>query len=837
MGIPGLLPLLADIHEPVHLAQFRGRAIAVDAFAWLHRAAHACAPDLALGRPTTKYLSFCRNRLLLLRQHGITPVVVFDGAPLPLKAGTNADRSARRADARQRAHALVAAGKHADAEPLFKQCISVTPAMVQALISLCEELDVPHIVAPYEADAQLAYLERSGYVDAVLTEDSDLLVFGARRVLVKLGPDGHATLLDRARLTTDVKQPVSLVRWPTVRFLDWCILGGCDYLPSLPRVGLKTAAKLLQRATGMNREYSPSTVLRSVLRIAATEYKPIPTDYAARFDMARRTFLHQRVFCPRSQKLVHLRPWNGTTETAPDYLGADIDPNMAVAIAVGAIDPVTRVAHRAVRPLHRFFLERRRDAGAWEVPVLAVSVPRTVQRTRSMPLAFQPATTAAAAPHAKPAPAPAVSAAATNRVLARPLSRSHSFQVAPAPPVPRGGSAVPATAFGGFRDTVSSSSSSSSSSGGTSTASPSPQYAVDDDDMYAVDVFQEFEDELVIQPPPQPKVQKKKASPYFAGKQKQQHEREKEPEVRAVLVPTVFARPLSPQARPQQHQEQNPRAVLVPTVRVRPISPSPPPPPMRTVIVGTALAFSVAPSSPCLDVPSTSSPVPAATRRVTVDLGPPSSPCFGVPGAAEWIDEDGSDEDAWSGGMGDADEGDGSDSTPAPTTTRRFEVCVETKSGMSSSQWFPPYNRTAQTTSAVGPPVPVCAPGYEEARAHGRAAPPAYRAPAHEPNRTITSFFARASAPPSTASTPGPARKYASPTLTPAPAPALVPRDNRAATGFPGYSRDRRPTFSDAVPPPAKRVALDAQWPAKTPARPVDRPSPPAGTRLTDVLS
>jgi len=41
-------------------------------------------------------------------------------------------------------------------------------------------------VAPYEADAQLAYLSISGIADIVLTEDSDLLAFGAKRVLYKL---------------------------------------------------------------------------------------------------------------------------------------------------------------------------------------------------------------------------------------------------------------------------------------------------------------------------------------------------------------------------------------------------------------------------------------------------------------------------------------------------------------------------------------------------------------------------------------------------------------------------------------------------------------------------
>lgn len=46
----------------------------------------------------------------------------------------------------------------------------------------CRSVGVECIVAPYEADAQLAYLSREGIVDLVITEDSDLLVFGSKRV-------------------------------------------------------------------------------------------------------------------------------------------------------------------------------------------------------------------------------------------------------------------------------------------------------------------------------------------------------------------------------------------------------------------------------------------------------------------------------------------------------------------------------------------------------------------------------------------------------------------------------------------------------------------------------
>lgn len=47
---------------------------------------------------------------------------------------------------------------------------------------LTDERKVDFIVAPYEADAQLAYLANNGIVDAVITEDSDLIAFGCPNV-------------------------------------------------------------------------------------------------------------------------------------------------------------------------------------------------------------------------------------------------------------------------------------------------------------------------------------------------------------------------------------------------------------------------------------------------------------------------------------------------------------------------------------------------------------------------------------------------------------------------------------------------------------------------------
>lgn len=46
------------------------------------------------------------------------------------------------------------------------------------------------MIAPYESDAQLAYMFRSGIVDLVATEDSDLVVYGVGKLMFKLQTNG-----------------------------------------------------------------------------------------------------------------------------------------------------------------------------------------------------------------------------------------------------------------------------------------------------------------------------------------------------------------------------------------------------------------------------------------------------------------------------------------------------------------------------------------------------------------------------------------------------------------------------------------------------------------------
>jgi hypothetical protein len=50
------------------------------------------------------------------------------------------------------------------------------------LLQALKRRNIRFIVAPYEADAQMAYLALNGLADVVLTEDSDLLCYGCPTV-------------------------------------------------------------------------------------------------------------------------------------------------------------------------------------------------------------------------------------------------------------------------------------------------------------------------------------------------------------------------------------------------------------------------------------------------------------------------------------------------------------------------------------------------------------------------------------------------------------------------------------------------------------------------------
>ncbi|KAL7951389.1 hypothetical protein V8C42DRAFT_303979 [Trichoderma barbatum] len=332
MGVSGLLPLLKSIQKPTELKKFNGETLAVDGYGWLHRAAYSCAVELGQGKPTKKFVHAALRRVKMLKYFGVTPYMVFDGDFLPSKAATEASRAKKREDKLKLANEYLKAGKSSQAAQEFQKCIDITPEMASALIQELKKMDVPYVVAPYEADAQLVYLERHGFVGGIISDDSDLLVFGAKRLLTKLDQFGNCIEINRRDFCAC--REVSLTGWSDTEFRRMAIMSGCDYLNGLPGVGLKTAHRMLRKTKSPER----------IVRLLQFEGKRISENYMTLFYQAELTFLHQWVFCPTKKELVHLTELDGTrTAEEMPFIGSHVEPEMARKIADGDVDPITKL--------------------------------------------------------------------------------------------------------------------------------------------------------------------------------------------------------------------------------------------------------------------------------------------------------------------------------------------------------------------------------------------------------------------------------------------------------------------------------------------------------------
>ncbi|KAI7287619.1 PIN domain-like protein [Hortaea werneckii] len=268
----------------------------------------------------------------MLIHFGVKPYLVFDGDYLPSKASTERERATRRKESKKMGLELLRMGRVSQAHLELQKSVDVTPLMAKELIEELKRMDVPYIVAPYEADSQMAYLEASGVIDGIISEDSDLLVFGAKCLLTKLDQYGECVMINRTDFTAC--REISLVGWTDREFRMMGMLSGCDYLAGIEKMGLKTAYRLVRKHKSLDR----------IVRAVQFDGKmKVPPGYIEAFTAAERTFLYQWVFCPLAMRVVNLNKVPAELDIADmPYIGTASDADEATAVAYGDLDPNTK---------------------------------------------------------------------------------------------------------------------------------------------------------------------------------------------------------------------------------------------------------------------------------------------------------------------------------------------------------------------------------------------------------------------------------------------------------------------------------------------------------------
>ncbi|CAN1283372.1 Exonuclease 1 [Linum perenne] len=347
MGIQGLLPLLKSTMLPIHIKDLQGCSVAIDTYSWLHKGALSCSTQLCKGLPTSSHIEYCMHRVNLLRHYGVKPVLVFDGGFLPMKLEQENKRARSRKENLARAIEHESNGNSTAAYECYQKAVDISPSIAHDLIQVLKQENVSYVVAPYEADAQMTFMAVNKHVDAVITEDSDLIAFGCPRIIFKMDKYGQGVEFQYSRLHKN--KELCFAGFTNQMVLEMCILSGCDYLQSLPGMGLKRAHALISKFKSYEK----------VIKHLKYSTVSVPPLYEESFKKALLTFKHQRVYDPTAEDIVHL-------SDIPESLAGDwyivyvlscsltlntrIPQDVAKGIATGDVDPFTQMPFQECTP-------------------------------------------------------------------------------------------------------------------------------------------------------------------------------------------------------------------------------------------------------------------------------------------------------------------------------------------------------------------------------------------------------------------------------------------------------------------------------------------------------
>ena len=125
----------------------------------------------------------------------------------------------------------------------YRRTIRYSDEPTSEMYAECQELltlfGIPYIIAPMEAEAQCAYLDKEGLVDGVVTDDSDAFLFGATMV--------YRNIFESKKYVEEynskhVEKDLALGR---AALIDLALLLGSDYTEGVHGVGIVNALEIL----------------------------------------------------------------------------------------------------------------------------------------------------------------------------------------------------------------------------------------------------------------------------------------------------------------------------------------------------------------------------------------------------------------------------------------------------------------------------------------------------------------------------------------------------------------------------------------------------------------
>ncbi len=233
MGIKKMLKFLntnfPNVIKNINDEELGGQMIAIDISILLYQVVIAIRNSGAdmftnQGEISSHILGLFNKTINLLKMN-IIPIYVFDGKPPQFKWQTINNRK----EIKQKASEKLNDNDMNEEDKIkyFKRTVHIGKAQIDECIELLQIMGIPYVIAPEEADSQCAELVKCGLADGVLTEDMDIMTFGAKKIYRNL------TSYKKDTIEISMDDVLKELNLNYEQFVELCLLFGCDYCDKL----------------------------------------------------------------------------------------------------------------------------------------------------------------------------------------------------------------------------------------------------------------------------------------------------------------------------------------------------------------------------------------------------------------------------------------------------------------------------------------------------------------------------------------------------------------------------------------------------------------------------
>jgi 5'-3' exonuclease len=261
----------------IHISKFQGKRVALDVSNYLYK---------YKATQASNWLVAFYNLFKSFRKFQVHVVAIFDGIPPVEKTTTLRRRAENRENLQKRTEALknaiesyekykagdtsidtkifidslqkyteetelaeeigdpielidISRAKEA-LEKMISEDIHIYPADIEDLKQLITKIGAKYIQAKGETEPLCYSLFKAGQIEAVISEDSDLLVYGVLNVILGYNMDGSCTLMNLVEILKDLE-------FTQQQFVDFCIMCGTDYNDNIRGIGPVKAKDLIYK--------------------------------------------------------------------------------------------------------------------------------------------------------------------------------------------------------------------------------------------------------------------------------------------------------------------------------------------------------------------------------------------------------------------------------------------------------------------------------------------------------------------------------------------------------------------------------------------------------------